>query len=99
MKKLLLLLFVIGSLSAQVFTDSWAGTAAGAGAGGAQVAVNQSMWAHSYNPAGLAFIDKVSGGFAFNSPGSYGFALPCPCSPPRFRSMKNSAPFHFTATC
>ena len=65
---------MIGSLSAQVFTDSWPGAAAGAGAGGAQVAVNQNMWAHSYNPAGLTFADKVGGGFAFNSPGSYGFA-------------------------
>ena len=74
MKKYLLLLLMIGSLSAQVFTDSWPGAAAGAGAGGAQVAVNQNMWAHSYNPAGLAFADKVGGGFAFNSPGSYGFA-------------------------
>lgn len=65
---------MIGSLGAQVFTDSWAGTAAGAGAGGAQVAVNQSMWAHSYNPAGLAFVDKIGGGFAYNNPGFYGFA-------------------------
>ena len=74
MKKLLLVLLMIGSLGAQVFTDSWPGAAAGAGSGGAQVAVNQSMWAHSYNPAGLAFVDKVGGGFAFNNPGSYGFA-------------------------
>ena len=74
MKKYLLVLLMIGSLSAQVFTDSWPGAAAGAGTGGAQVAVNQSMWAHSYNPAGLAFVDKIGGGFAYNSPGSYGFA-------------------------
>jgi hypothetical protein len=74
MKKILLILFTIGSLSAQVFTDSWPGAAAGAGAGGAQVAVNQSMWSHSYNPAGLAFVDKIGGGFAYNNPGSYGFA-------------------------
>lgn len=74
MKRLLISLLLIGSLGAQVFTDSWPGAAAGAGSGGAQVAVNQTMWAHSYNPAGLAFVDKISGGFAYNSPGSYGFA-------------------------
>jgi hypothetical protein len=74
MKKSLLLLFLITALNAQVFTDSWPGAAAGAGTGGAQVAVNQSMWAHSYNPAGLAAVDKIGGGFAYTNPGSYNFA-------------------------
>ncbi len=74
MKRLFISLLLIGALSAQVFTDSWPGAAAGAGSGGAQVAVNQSMWAHSYNPAGLAFVDKIGGGFANNNPGTYGFA-------------------------
>ncbi|MEA2078054.1 MAG: hypothetical protein U9O95_08565 [Candidatus Marinimicrobia bacterium] len=74
MKRLLLLLLLIGTLSAQVFTDSWPGAAAGAGSGGAQVAVNQTMWAHSYNPAGLAFVDNIGSGFAYNNPGFYGFA-------------------------
>ena len=74
MKRLLISIMLIASLSAQVFTDSWTGAAAGAAAGGAQVAVNQSMWAHSYNPAGLAFVDNFGGGFAYNNPGTYGFA-------------------------
>ena len=74
MKRILLFLLMIGALNAQVFTDSWPGAAAGAGAGGAQVAVNQTMWAHSYNPAGLAFVDNFGGGFAYTNPGSYSFA-------------------------
>ncbi len=74
MKRLLCLLFIIGALQAQVFTDQWAGTAAGAGVGGAQVAVNQSLWAYSYNPAGQAELQTVGAGFAYTNPGSYGFA-------------------------
>lgn len=74
MKRLLISIMLIASLSAQVFTDSWPGAAAGAGSGGAQVAVNQSMWAHNYNPAGLAFVDNIGGGFTYTNPGSYGFA-------------------------
>lgn len=75
MKRLLIFsLLLTGALSAQVFTDQWTGAAAGAAAGGAQVAVNRSLWSHSYNPAGLAHVENMGAGFAFNSPGSYGFA-------------------------
>jgi hypothetical protein len=75
MKRILLcLLSLTAVLNAQVFTNSWPGAAAGAGAGGAQVAVNQTLWAHSYNPAGLAFVDEIGAGFAYNNPGSYNFA-------------------------
>ncbi len=74
MKRILIFLSLTAALSAQVFTDSWPGTAAGAGSGGAQVAVTRSMWAHSYNPAGLAAVQTAGGGFGYTNPGAYGFA-------------------------
>ncbi|MDZ7796056.1 MAG: conjugal transfer protein TraF [Candidatus Marinimicrobia bacterium] len=46
----------------------------GAAAGGAQVAVNRSIWSHNYNPAGLAHNKNIGAGFAFTDPGTYGFA-------------------------
>lgn len=74
MKRIFLLLFLTGALSAQVFTDQWTGAASGAAAGGAQVAVNRSLWSHSYNPAGVAHVTAPGAGFSFNNPGSYGMA-------------------------
>ncbi|MFO7842068.1 MAG: conjugal transfer protein TraF [Fidelibacterota bacterium] len=74
MKRLLVCILLAGALQAQVFTDQWTGAAAGAAAGGAQVAVNQSLWSHNYNPAGLAHNENIGAGFAFTNPGTYGFA-------------------------
>ncbi len=74
MKRFILFLILAGSLSAQVFTDQWAGAASGAAAGAAQAALNRSIWSHTYNPAGLASLDMLGAGFSYNNPGSYGIA-------------------------
>lgn len=75
MKKIIIIFSILAQFAcAQVFTELWTGSAAGAGAGGAQAAVTQSMWSHQYNPAGLASVDQLGAGFAYGNPGSYGFA-------------------------